>query len=260
MALYKKKLLNRMLYGYGGLMLLIVLLLTGSMVLESNVLFQTGPWLNILAIATSVVDVFAFAVAAAILIYGIYLLGARDLTTVYAAFLCMTVFHYVAVLCIGWLVFPGTLPESVGDLLAYLWEDVIAFVLLDCLRLFVVGFVTCKLLAKREAARKEYNRKANILGNEMQDARSVAFPFAGFLRFKNPLQAGALTMAAVYWLTFYIQYVYYDIMTLIKLNEFYGASLQILTLLANAALACIGYTVVVFVLIRLDEKMPKHDD
>ena len=259
MLIYKKKLLNCMLFGYGGLMLLLVLLLTGSMLMESNVLFQSGIWLNVVAIFTSVVDIFAFAVAAAILIYGIYLVGTRELTTVYAAFLCMTVFHYVAVLCIGWLVFPGTLPESVDDLLSYLFEDVIVFVFLDCLRIFVVGLVTARLLAKREAERKEYNRKANIIGKEMQSKRSVAFPFAGFFRFKNPLQAGVLTMAIVYWMTFYIQYVYYDIMTLIKLDYFYGASFQILTLLANAALACIGYTVVTFILIKMDEKMPKTD-
>lgn len=259
MITYKKKLLNFMLYGYGGLMLLLVLLLMGSMIFESNVLFQNGPWLNIIAIFISVIDVFAFAAASAVLIYGIYLVGARDLKTIYAAFLSITVFHYVAVLCFEWIVFPGTLPESVGSLLAYLWEDVIAFVLLDCLRLFVVGFVTFKLLAKREAARKEYNRKANILGKEMQDARSVAFPFTGFIRIKNPLQAGVLTMALVYWLTFYIQYVYYDIMALIKLDTFYGASFQILSLLADAAMACIGYTIVTFMLIKMDEMMPKSN-
>ena len=260
MIIYKKKLLNWMLYGYGGMMLLLVLLLTGSMIFESDVLLQSGPWLNILAICTSVADVFAFAIAVATLIYGIYLFGARQLSIMCAAFFCMTVFHYVAVLCIGWLIFPGTLPESVGDLFTYLWEDVIAFVLLDCLRLFIVSFITSKLLAKREAERKEYNRRSNILGVEMQDERSVAFPLAGFLRFKNPLQAGALVMAVVYWMTFYIQYVYYDIMTLIKLDQFAGASLQILTLLANAVLACIGYLVVIFMLIKMDEKMPKTND
>ncbi len=257
MITYKKKLLDRMLYGYGGLMLLLVLLLTGSMIMESDVLFQTGPWLNILAILTSIADIFAFSIATAIVIYGIYMFGVQELTTIYAAFVCMTVFHYVAVLCIGWLVFPGTLPASVGDLLTYLWEDVIMFVLLDCLRIFIVCFVSAKMLVKREADRKEFNRKANILGNEPMDARSVAFPFAGFIRLKNPLQAGVFAMAIVYWLTFYIQYVYYDIMTLIKLDYFYGASFQILTLLANAALACIGYTIVIFMLIKMDEKMPK---
>ena len=165
----------------------------------------------------------------------------------------------VAVLCIGWLVFPGTLPESVGDLFMYLIEDVIVFTLIDCLRLFIIGLVTAKLLAGREAARKEYNRKANILGNEMQSARSIAFPFAKFVSFKNPVHVGLAVMALIYWLTFYIQYVYYDIVTLIKLEYLHGMSLQLVNLLVNAVLAAICYCVAAFVLIKLDEKMPKTE-
>ncbi len=257
MTQYRKILLNLMLFGYGGLMVLLVALLTGSMLLESNVLYQNSFLTNAITIVISVVDVFAFAISSAVLIYGIYLVGARALTTVYAAFFCMTIFHYVAILCIGWLVFPGTLPESVADLAIFMLEDVAVFTLLDCLRLFIVGLVTAKLFAKRETFRKDYNRKAHILGKEPIEAREVAFPIAGFLKLKNPLLAGAAVMAAVYWLTFYIQYVYYDIMTLIKLDVFYGQSLQIFELLANAVLACIGYTVIIFILIKLDEKMPK---
>lgn len=259
MVEYKRKLLNLMLYGYGGLMVLLVALLTGSMLLESDVLYQNGFWDNALDIVITVFDVFAFAISVSVLIYGIYLFGARALSTVYAAFLCMTVFHYVAVLCIGWLVFPGTLPESVGDLFMYLIEDVIVFTLIDCLRLFIIGLVTAKLLAKREAARKEYNRKANILGNEMQSARSIAFPFAKFVSFKNPVHVGLAVMALIYWLTFYIQYVYYDIVTLIKLEYLHGMSLQLVNLLVNAVLAAICYCVAAFVLIKLDEKMPKTE-
>lgn len=249
-----------MLFGYGGLMVLLVALLTGSMLLDTNTLYQDSFLTDAIKILISVVDVFAFAISSAILIYGIYLVGARALTTVYAAFFCMTIFHYVAILCIGWLVFPGTLPETVADLAIFMLEDVVVFTLLDCLRLFIVGFVTAKLLAKHEAARKDHNRRAHVLGEEKLLARSVAFPIAGFLKLKNPLLAGAAVMAAVYWLTFYLQYVYYDIMTLIKLNVFYGQSLQIFELLANAVLACIGYTVITFILIKLDEKMPKTDE
>lgn len=257
MLVYKKKLLHFMLYGYGGLMILLVALLTGSMLLESDVLYQNGFWDNAVDIVITIFDVFAFAISAAVLVYGIYLLGARELSTVYAAYLCVTVFHYVAVLCIGWLVFPGTLPESVGDLLLYLVEDVLVFTLIDCLRLFIIGIVTAKLLAKREAARKEYNRKARILGEEMQDSRSIVFPFAKFVSLKNPVHIGLIAMALIYWLTFYIQYVYYDIITLIKLDYLYGLSLQIVNLLVNAVLAAICYCIAAFILIKLDEKMPK---
>ena len=259
MLAYKKKLLHFMLYGYGGLMVLIVALLTGSMLLESDVLYQNGFLDNAADIAITIFDVFAFAISAAVLIYGIYLLGARELSTVYAAYVCLTVFHYVAVLCIGWLIFPGTLPESVGDLLLYLVEDVFVFTLIDCLRLFVIGIVTAKLLSKREAARNEYNRKAQILGNEMQGSRSIAFPFAKFVSFKNPVHIGLMVMALIYWLTFYIQYVYYDIITLIKLDFLYGMSLQLVNLVANAVLAAICYCIAAFILIKLDEKMPKTE-
>ncbi len=256
---YKKKLLNLMLFGYGGLMVLLVAMLTGSMLLDSDVLYQNGFLTNALDIAITVVDVFAFAISTSVLIYGIYLIGARALTTVYAAFLCMTVFHYVAVLCIGWLIFPGTLPETAGELATYMLEDVIIFTLLDCLRLLIIGIITAKILTKRELARKDHNRKASILGDELQDARSVAFPFAKFVSFKNPVQIGLAVMALVYWLTFYIQYVYYDIITLIKLDYLHGMSLQIINLLVNAVLAAICYCIATFILIKLDEKMPKTE-
>ena len=260
MTQYRKKLLNLMLFGYGGLMVLLVALLTGSMLLESNVLYQNSFLTNAIKILISVVDVFAFAVSSAILIYGIYLVGTRALASVYAAFFCMTIFHYVSILCIGWLVFPGTLPETGADLAIFMLEDVVIFTLLDCLRLFIVGFITAKLLAKLENKRNDYNRKAHVLGDKTLEARSIAFPISGFLKFKNPLLAGGVVMAVTYWLTFYVQYVYYDIMTLIKLDVFYGQSLQIFELLANAVLACIGYTVITFILIKLDEIMPKTDE
>ena len=96
--LYKKKLLSLLLIGYGGLMLLLIGMLTGSMLLGSDVLYMDSPVIQILDIAITVVDIFAYAISAAVIIYGIYLYGVKQLSTIYAAYFCITVFHYVAIL------------------------------------------------------------------------------------------------------------------------------------------------------------------
>lgn len=255
--LYKKKLLALLLIGYGGLMLLLIGMLTGSMLLGSDVLYMDSPVVQILDIAITVVDIFAYAISAVVIIYGIYLYGFKQLTTIYAAYFCITVFHYVAILCIGWLVFPGTLPESAQDLLIRFFEDIVLFILLDCLRIFIIAMITTKLLDKKDALRKEQNAKAAILGAEKQDARAVAFPFARFVSFKNPIQVGVFSTALIYWLTFYFQYIYIDILSLMNFEYVEGFGMQIIYLLLNAVLACICYCIMMFILIKFDEKMPK---
>lgn len=257
MTLYKKKLLTNLLFGYGGLMLLLIGMLSGSMLLSSNVLYMDTPVVQILDIAITIVDIFAYAISASVIIYGIYLFGAKSLTTVYAAYFCITVFHYVTILCIGWLVFPNTLPESVQDLIVRIFEDLVLFVALDCLRIFLIGLITAKLFKSREAKRKEYNAKAKILGKETQDERSIAFPLNSFISFKNPVQLGIFSTAIIYWLTFYFQYIYIDILSLLKFEYVEGLGMQIIYLLLNAVLACICYCIMMFIMMKYDEKMPK---
>lgn len=254
---YKKKLLNLMLYGYGGLMILLIGMSTGARLLNSDILYQDGFWVIVLDIVIALADAFAFALSAAVVIYGIYLAGYRAMKTVYAAFIAVTTFHYVAVLCIGWLIYPGTMPETVEEWLLMIFESLFLYILIDCLRLLVVGIVASKAIAKQEAIRCDSNRKAKILGDEQQDQRSLAFPFVKFISFKNPIQISVAAMAAVYWIVFLVQYVYYAFMNLIKLNFLDYVGFQILELGFYALMACICYCVAVFILIRLDEKMPK---
>ena len=259
MVIYKQKLLKWMLFGYGGLMLLLIGLSTAARFLNSDVLFQDGLWAIALDIVTAIVDVFAFAFASAVVIYGIYAVGARNMTTVFSAFFSVTVFHYVAILGIGWAIYPGTLPETVEDWLRMALESLVLYILLDCLRLFIVGFVTAKLLAKREAARNDYNRKAKIMGDELQDQRSIAFPFSKFVSIKNPVQVGVLVTAATYWAVFAVQYVYYGAMNLIKLKFWEYIGFQIMELVFYAIMAWVCYCIATFILIKLDEKMPKSE-
>ncbi len=240
-------------------MLLLIGMSTATRLLNSNVLFQDGLWAFLLDAGIAIADVFAFAIASAVVIYGIYAIGTRDMTTVFSAFLAVTVFHYVAILGIGWAIYPGTLPETVEDWLRMVLENLVLYILLDCLRLFIVGFVTAKLLAKREAARNDYNRKAKIMGDELQDQRSIAFPFSKFVSMKNPVQVGVLVTAATYWAVFAVQYVYYAFMNLTKLRFWEYIGFQIIELVFYAIMAWVCYCISTFILIKLDEKMPKTE-
>ncbi len=257
MLQYKKNLLNLMLLGYGGLMVLLIGMTTGTRFLNSDVLFQDGFLVITLDILIALLDAAAFAITTVVVIYGIYLVGSRAMITVYAAFLSITVFYRVTVLCLGWLIYPGSLPGSIQDLLLMITENIFIYTLFDCLRLFIIGFVAFKLLEKRENARQEYNRKARILGDELQSKRSIAFPFEKFISLKNPLQKSAAVSSIVYWTVFFVQYVYYAIMNLVKLDFWHYIGFQIIELVFYAVLACICYCVIVYVLIKLDEKMPK---
>ena len=253
----KKRLLTTLLLGYGVLMLVLIGLLTVMMILSNDILYNNTivPALDILI---TVIDVFAYAISATVLIYAIYMYGVKENITLYAAYLCITVFHYVAMLCIGWLILPGTLPETIQGLLGFLWTDVLLFVLLDCLRIFLIVFITAKLLQKHNANRIEYNRKANILDKEQREARFGLFPFSKFLNFKNPIQVGAFVTAVIYWLTYFFQYLYIDILiSAFGIEYIEGLPMQIVYLLLNAVLAGICYCIIVFVLLKFDEKMPK---
>ena len=256
----KRKLLNMMLYGYGGLMLLLIGMSTGARLLNSDVLFQDSVWVIALDIIMALVDAFAFAFACATVIYGIYLIGNRAMITVYAAFLAVTTFHYVAILCIGWAIYPGTLPDLLEDWLLMAVESLFLYILIDCLRLFAVGFVTCRVLSKHETARVDYNRKARILAEPLLDARSIAFPLTKFISFKNPVQIGAVMVACVYWTVFFIQYAYYAAMNLIKLKFWEYIGFQIAELGFYAVMACVCYCITIYMIMKLDEKMPKTEE
>lgn len=241
-------------------MLILIGLLIAMMILSNDVLYNNTvvPALDILI---TVIDVFAYAISATVLIYAIYMYGVKENITLYAAYFCITVFHYVSILCIGWMIFPGTLPGTIQELLGFLWTDILLFVLLDCLRVFLIVLITAKLLQKYNANRKEYNRKANILDKEQRDARYGLFPFSKFLSFKNPIQIGAFITAAIYWLTFFFQYLYIDILiSIFGIEYIEGLPMQIVYLLLNAVLAGICYCIIVFVLLKFDEKMPKLTD
>ena len=256
---YRRKLLNFMLYGYGGLMLLLIAMSTGASLLNSNVLFQDGFWVIALDVVIALADTFAFAIASAVIIYGIYMDGVKSMKTVYAAFLSITVFHYVAVLCVGWLLYPGDLPSTVEEWLLMLIESLFLYILIDCLRLFVVGFVFSRKLAKCEEERCEYNRKARILGEEQQNKRSLAFPFNKFISLHNPIQIGVLTISVVYWVVFFIQYVYYAVMNM-RINKFWEyIGFQCIELGFYLIMACICYCVAMYILVKFDEIMPKNE-
>jgi hypothetical protein len=81
MLQYKNNLLKLMLIGYGGLMLLLIGMSTGARVLNSDTLFQDGILVIALDAIIAIVDAFAFAIASAVVIYGIYLLGIKPMKT-----------------------------------------------------------------------------------------------------------------------------------------------------------------------------------
>lgn len=256
--IYKKKLLNTLLIGYGGLMLLLIGMLTVSMILTSNVLYLNSILVQALDIAITVVDIFAYSISAAVLIYGIYLYGIKELSTLFSAYLCITVFHYVSILCIGWIVFPGNMPETLQDLLRYILEDVFLFVVLDCVRIFIILLITSKSLSKHNQRMVQQSKKEEILDEEKKNIRDGVFPFTGFISFKNPIQIGIFSTAAIYWLTFYFQYVYIDILSLLKFDYVEGFAMQIIYLILNAVLACICYCIMMFILMKFDEMSLKQ--
>jgi hypothetical protein len=259
MLQYKNNLLKLMLFGYGGLMLLLIGMSTGARVLNSDTLFQDGILVIALDAIIAIVDAFAFAIASAVVIYGIYLLGIKPMKTVFAAFFAVTTFHYVAVLFIGWIIYPGTMPQNMGEWLYMVIESLLLYILIDCLRIFVVGLICAKVVAKREAARLEENRKAKILGDEIKEKRSIAFPLTGIIGFKNPMHIAVAAAAFAYWVIFFIQYAYYAVMNLIKLNFWEYLGFQILELGFYTVMAFICYAISLYIIIKLDEKMPKAD-
>lgn len=254
---YDKKLMLLVVLGYGLCMLALIGMLTAQMVLGSNVLYAQSVWMNVLDIAITLVDILAFAFAAVSVIYGIYVLGVRGSTNLLGMYLVLTVVHYVAIVCIGWGLFG--LPGSVNDLLTQLWEDILLFVLLDCLRMFLLVLATAKALAKHEKKRVLHNRAAAMVGNDLQGSRYGIFPLRGFLSFKNPLQVGAFVAAVIYWLTFILQYVYIDILALISFGRIDEFFMQFIYVVLNAVLATVCYCIINYLLMRMDEKMPKTD-
>ncbi len=255
----RKQLLYVMLLGYGLPMLLIVGMVSALMLLETDVIYMDSLLYKALDIAVRIVDILPYAVSAAVIIYGIYSFGYSSLSTLYASYLFITVLHYVLLQCIEWFVFPGSLPQSIQELFTVFFENIVLFVIFDCLRIFLVGLATALLMKKQETKRETLNRTAKLLGNQHIEAREGIFPFASFVSFKNPIQLSIFITAAIYWLTFLVQYVYIDILALLSFDYVEGIWMQPVYLALNAVLACICYCVILFVLIGFDEKMPKKE-
>lgn len=254
---YSKRLMLWMVLGYGLCMLALIGMLAAQMVLGSNVIYAQSIWMNVLDIAITLVDILAFAFAAVTVIYGIYLFSFKDITNLLGAYLLLTVLHYVGIVCIGWGLFG--LPESVNDLFKTFWEDILLFVLLDCLRMYLLVLATMKAMSKHERKRALHNRAASMVGNELQGSRQDIFPLRGFISFKNPVQVGAFVAAVIYWLTFILQYVYIDILALIKFGRIDEFFMQFIYVILNAILATVCYCIINYLLMRMDEKMPKKD-
>ena len=254
---YGKKLLLWVVLGYGICMLALIGLLSGQMVMSSNVLYAETIWMTVIDIAITLVDILAYSFAAAAIIYGVYIFGVKGLANMLAAYLCLTVLHYVAVMCIGWGLLG--LPETVNDLFGQLWSDMLLFVLLDCLRMFIIVLICAKSIGKHERKRALHNRAAAMVGNELQGSRYGIFPLRTLLSFKNPMQLGAFIAALIYWLTFIIQYIYIDILSLISFGRVDEFFMQFVYVLLNAILAAICYCIINYMLMKMDEKMPKID-
>ena len=254
---YGKKLMLWVVLGYGLCMLALIGMLTVQMVLGSDVIYAQTAWMNVLDIAITLVDILAFVFAAVAIIYGLYMFGIKEISGLLGAYLCLTVLHYVAIMCIGWGLFG--LPESANDLFAQFWEDLLLFVLLDCLRIALIIVVTVKALAKHEHKRALHNRAAAMVGNELQGSRHNIFPFRGLVSLRNPVQIGAFSAAVVYWLTFVLQYVYIDILALINFGRIEEFFMQFIYVVLNAILATVCYCMINYLLMRMDEKMPKAD-
>lgn len=258
---YSKSLMRWIIFGYGGCMLALIGMLALQMVLGSNVLYAETPWMNVLDIAITLVDILAFTFAAGAVIYGIYWYGLKSIYNLLiplSAYLCLTVVHYVAVLCINWGLFG--LPETVNALLRQFWEDMLLFVFLDCLRLVLITFALVLSLKKHEEKRALHNRAASKIGNPLMGSREGIFPLRTFISFKNPVQAGAFAAAMIYWLTFILQYIYIDILSLINFGRVDEFFMQFIYVILNAILAAICYCALNYMLMKLDEKMPKIDE
>lgn len=255
---YGKRLLLWIVLGYGICMLALIGMLIGQMVMNSNVLYSGSLWMTVIDIAITLVDILAYTFAAAAILYGIYLSGIKGLANMPAAYLCLTVLHYVTVMCVGWGLFG--LPETVNELFGQLWSDMLLFVLLDCLRVFLIAFFFTRAIEKHEKKRALHNRAAAMVGNELQGSRHGIFPLRTLLSFKNPIQLGAFVAALIYWLTFIIQYIYIDILSLISFGRVEEFVMQFVYVLLNAILAAICYCIINYMLMKMDEKMPKTDE
>jgi hypothetical protein len=74
------------------------------------------------------------------------------------------------------------------------------------------------------------------------------------------VQIGAVMVACVYWTVFFIQYAYYAAMNLIKLKFWEYIGFQIAELGFYAVMACVCYCITTYMIMKLDEKMPKTEE
>jgi hypothetical protein len=254
---YSKSLMRCMMVGYGVCMLALIGLLTAQMIVGSNVVYAETAWVNVIDIAVTLIDILGYTIAASTVIYGVYLFGAKGITRELGMFLCLTVLHYVAIMCIGWGLFG--LPETLNDLLSQFWGDMLLFVLLDCLRIALILYFSAKALDKYQKRKHLQNKAAALIGNQTQGAREGIFPLRTLISLKNPIQVGVFAAAVIYWLTFVLQYVYIDILSLIEFGRIEEFFMQIIYVLLNAILATVCYVLINYVLIKMDEKMPYND-
>ena len=212
--------------------------------LSSNIIYMLTVIPTLLSFVIDVVDILAYAVCFASVIYSIYLFslkGSRSaiVTVAIAIFLKYTANFFMT------LFFDGAL--DLNDI-----TSVLIYYILDMVWLSVIVISTDKIFRRYYEIRASVGKAAANLSLKLGDEYEI-FPFKKLLDKNNPLQRSALVMGilmgSVHMLTRIIYDIFYGLPTTLA-----DALWMITYYLSDIVTAFIMYVVALFIFMKYNEK------
>lgn len=181
-----------------------------SLRLSSDIVYSSSALVTVIEVIYDTAEIIAISLGYAVLIYSVFRYGLSDSIPTVIIFCAVTLFKYVANLCMDWINY-GFSTESLG-------KDILVILLPFLLE--VLQFLAILLISHRVISgyREVYRRVQEVQTLPSEDDEGV-YPFSGAVNRKNPLMRAALYSGIVVVITCILQSVPYYFMV----SYIYGA-------------------------------------
>ena len=203
-------------------------------------------------ILNDVIDLFAFFICYAVVIYGLYRLSFKEIKKTFYLALFSPAFKYVLKLAFS---FVGYTKID----LTQLWMGVYSFSIscvLEMIQFLLIIFISKAYIDKYKKIESVVNKASKTIGDSASGDLEV-IPFKHIFSLKNPLQRGSFISAVIVSILRIIMLAINDISKGIYAVDFGGYMLLVGGYILEAVIGVIGYMFMLYIFITLASKEEK---
>lgn len=171
-----------------------------SLRLASDVVYSSSAVVTVIEVIYDIAEIIAISLGYAALIYSMFRYGLSDSIPTVIIFCCVTLFKYVANLCMDWVNYGFDIQSLGRDILVILLPF-----LLEVLQFLAIMLISHRVISRY---REVYGRADGDSCGTCKDDEGV-YPFSGVVNRKNPLMRVSLYSGMVVIITCILQSVPY---------------------------------------------------